>query len=225
MRSLKLSLYVSFGLLCLSACDQRPVFPQKPPIITMEEASASQSPIPQPVYKMTDTDMAQAFSNENVIVYSLSEDVTDNRREFPEYRSVLENTTAGGFTVFDPSVTVFPVEEGANARPSYLPHYSVPQYAQQYRSPAPAVALPDYQAQPLAPVGAPVTLQSPTPIVQARSLQPNSVSRPWIDDQAPVNMPRAPRVAESAPVTDTMISPVTQKQAPARRSPPILTGY
>jgi len=74
-------------------------------------------------------DIASHVSNGNVIVYSLDDDLK-NPRQFPEYRGVVDNTTSGGYTAFDPSVMVFALD-GMSAQPQYLPNYSVPQYAQQ----------------------------------------------------------------------------------------------
>lgn len=76
---------------------------------------------------------AEIMSGENVIVYPVDGDLSLERKTFPEYRGVMENTTRGGYTVFDSSVTVFSVE-GRTDRPEYLPHYSVPKYAEQYRA-------------------------------------------------------------------------------------------
>lgn len=73
----------------------------------------------------------QLFSNESVIYYPLDKPAGEVTQKFPEYRSVLDNTTAGGYTVFDPSVTVYALD-GQSAKPNYLPEYSVPQHAAQY---------------------------------------------------------------------------------------------
>lgn len=75
----------------------------------------------------------QQFSNESVIYYPLDKSAGQVKRKFPEYRSVLDNTTAGGYTVFDSSVTVYALD-GQSAKPNYLPDYSVPQYAAQYKT-------------------------------------------------------------------------------------------
>lgn len=198
-----------FGILMalgsLAACQHTANQPKEPIIII--------DPLPPQVqtYEMGKVEMAEALSNENVIVYSVDGDLDENRREFPEYRSVLENTTAGGYTVFDPSVTVYAVEGGGMKRPSYLPHYSVPQYAEQYRSSAPAIQLPMYQgrAQPLTPMGV-VPLKTPVPLLgTSQRTRAGAISRPWLasDDvyipptvyrgktaETLVPLPRAPQV-------------------------------
>jgi len=73
----------------------------------------------------------QQFSNDSVIFYPLNKPAGAVTQTFPKYQSVLDNTTAGGYTVFDPSVTVYAVD-GQSAKPAYLPDYSVPQYSAQY---------------------------------------------------------------------------------------------
>ena len=95
-------------------------------------------------------DTPELMSNNNVIVYPITGDITDQKQTFAQYRGVVENTTAGGYTVFDPSVTVYAVE-GQGMKPAYLPDYSVPQYAQQY-APAPM---------PNAPIAIPMMVPSP----------------------------------------------------------------
>lgn len=190
------------SVLALGACEYlKPRLEDQRPVVMMEE------PAPVQRFDMSKSEIAAALSNENVIVYAVDEAVNENKREFPEYRGVIENTTAGGYTVFDPSVTVYAVEGATNMRPSYLPRYSVPQYAEQY---APAIVEPMYMKQqrnqPLTPMAG-VSLQTPTPIV-TRS------PRPWLENQRDVNVgtPRAPQQQ-------------VQAQSAARRSPPVLTGY
>ena len=76
------------------------------------------------------TDTSKMFSNPNVIVYPVSGDPYEQQKQtFPEYRGVMDNTTAGGYTAFDESVTVYSLGQ-RNAKPSYMPDYAVPKYAQ-----------------------------------------------------------------------------------------------
>lgn len=114
-----------FCLLALNACEILQPYKQKQekPVIIFND--------PKPVKIVKPIDNAALMSNQNVIVYPVSGSIDQKRRKFPEYRGVMDNTTAGGYTVFDSSVTVFAVE-GSSQRPSYLPKYSVPQYAEQY---------------------------------------------------------------------------------------------
>jgi hypothetical protein len=131
-------LFILFCLLTLSACEHFPALQNQhqkgavsddPSVIVFEE----QEPV---VVRGND----EIMSNENVIVYPVEGDLSSKHQTFPEYRGVLDNTTRGGYTVFDSSVTVFAVE-GRTGRPQYLPNYSVPKYAEQYR---PTQTMPTY---------------------------------------------------------------------------------
>lgn len=218
-----------FLLILLSACAQQQA--QKP-VIVMDD-------IPEPArdYTMDNGAMAEAFSNENVIVYPVEGDVDANRREFPEYRSVLENTTAGGYTVFDPSVTVYAVEGSSMNRPSYLPEYSVPKYAEQYKSTS-AYAMTQQvstSSEPLMPMQI-TPLRTPQPLYIDEA---GRKSRPWVESQTTMDVPVSGPAVPRAPVTDVMVedipapisasiptqpAPVATQQS-GRRSPPMLTGY
>jgi hypothetical protein len=92
--------------------------------IVMFDLAAPVVPAPQ---------VADVFSNENVIIYPLDADMSAPIREFPKYRGVMDNTTAGGYTVFDQSVSVFPVD-GHGIRPNYLPEYAIPKYVNHVES-------------------------------------------------------------------------------------------
>ena len=116
-----MKLLLSLLILGLGACASK----SEKEIIVVEEPVIEQ---PRPVYKMN---KGELFSNDNVILYPLDEAVAGRRHQFDGYRGVLDNTTAGGYTVFDPSVTVFAVQ-GRGERPNYLPEYSVPRYAVGY---------------------------------------------------------------------------------------------
>lgn len=188
---------------------------QSDPVVVELPRNPSQSRYELP-YGMS---AVEALANENVIVYPVDEPLDVQKREFPEYRGVMENTTAGGYTVFDPSVTVFAVEGDAVVRPTYLPEYSVPKYAEQYqnRQIEPAYSTASTRAYPLIPMGT-----SAREGIEAEPLdgnlvprgprllsQPGKVSRPWMDtgnDAGYVNASRS-------------------QEPPARRSRPMLTGY
>lgn len=142
----------------------------------------------------TSIDMPAQFSNESVIVFPVTGEIDSSRTIFPEYRGVLENTTAGGYTVFDPSVSVFALD-GRGVRPNYLPEYSVPQYAEQYKS-----------VQPASPTPMPI---DQTQIISER-LEPIGLMSSQIVNNDAMAMP-----ADNGYKTTT----------PLRRSYPILTSY
>jgi hypothetical protein len=100
--------------------------------------------------------MANLMSNESVIVYSLDQNAKQPR-DFPAARGVVDNTTSGGYTVFDPSVTVFALD-GMSAKPAYLPEYSVPKYAQQMSRSQGIIAMPLPNAP--RPIGLSVPMQT-----------------------------------------------------------------
>jgi len=139
--------------------------PQEPPHIQQARAKGA--------------DVSTTFSNESVTIFSLDSQPADWTRQTNQYRGVLENTTAGGYTVFDPSVTVFALNQQPGVRPAYLPDYSVPKYAAQYRS-QPPVAQASVVPTAITPLpqAAPqqrtrtrlltAPAQAPQPVVQAR---------------------------------------------------------
>lgn len=97
----------------------KPVILEEPPLVQQ--------------VKMFEPNMEELFSNESVIFYPLDKPAGAVKQSFPKYQSVLDNTTAGGYTVFDPSVTVYALD-GKSQKPAYLPEYSVPQHAAQYET-------------------------------------------------------------------------------------------
>jgi len=116
----------------------------------------------------------QQFSNDSVIYYPLDKPAGNVTRKFPEYRSVLDNTTAGGYTVFDPSVTVFALD-GVSNKPAYLPDYSVPQYAAQYQTQR---RIDERKAAEIIPP-LPQAMQRPAPLLtQPRPRTPNQGRSP-----------------------------------------------
>jgi hypothetical protein len=114
-------LILSLIVISLGACATR-----EAPIIIVDST-------PRVIEKPRDytINYEQQFSNDSVIYYPLDKPVGAVTQKFPEYRSILDNTTAGGYTVFDPSVTVYALD-GVSNKPNYLPEYSVPQHAAQY---------------------------------------------------------------------------------------------
>lgn len=166
--------------------------------------------------------------------------------------SVLDNTTAGGYTVFDDSVKVFPLP--GDDVPAYMPSYAVPPLKGQYKPEAPMVGqrpmglasagmLPPVpnvevveapEADPYAnpPVSGavrqPMTLTSPEPL----TMQPPSQARPPMASPF-MKAPAAPMpeddmtaMPEAASVPAAPAPSVTTSvTAAGRRSSPLLTGY
>ncbi len=112
-----------FGLFACATAQPEPQIKQQD--IVFEQ------PKPAPV---RDVNVSAVFSNDNVLVFPVTGPINDNMESLNRYRGVLDNTTAGGYTVFDPSVTVFAVNNTEGLKPAYLPNYSVPQHAAQYKS-------------------------------------------------------------------------------------------
>jgi len=199
------------SLLCVSACaymgphigghgNQSVELPQK--------STYSQYELPHNMMAGNTMNMASIMSNENVIVYPVDGNIDVQRMEFPEYRGTMENTTASGYTVFDPSVTVYAVEGDVVQRPSYLPEYSVPKYAQ-----------PRMQNIAIKGNG---------------SLMPAPLTQSYGDGIIAEPLPRAPRLTRAGTLSNpTDRAPSMQmngqsKQAATttgRRSSPMLTGY
>ncbi len=122
--------YLTLGLVLtiVQACTTIDEVVQKP-VIEMAPASSPAVMKHAPVKINKEV----IFSNKSVIYYPLDKPAGAVQQKFPTYQSVLDNTTAGGYTVFDPSVTVYSLS-GASNKPTYLPQYSVPQYAAQYEA-------------------------------------------------------------------------------------------
>lgn len=169
--------------------------------------------------------------------------------------SVLDNTTAGGYTVFDESVKVYPLP--GDDVPAYVPSYAVPPLKGQYKKEPPLVGqrpmglasagmLPPVpnvevveapEADPYAnpPVSGavrkPLSLTSPEPLV----MQPPSQARPPVPSPFMKAAPAAPLPDDMGMMTsdemavDTMAAPQPSAQSSVttagRRSSPLLTGY
>jgi len=156
---------------------------------------------------------------------------------------VLDNTTSGGYTVFDESVTVYPLP-GENA-PAYVPSYAVPPFAMMERDDvsragqtagmASASALPPvpnvdvtsadpYSKPPTSgAMRQPLMLTAPEPLkmqplAQARAAAPS----PFQPAPATTGKPRAPQltgIADAVPpraaavATPTPLTPAAPKSA------------
>lgn len=196
--------YLALGLCALSvlsACEAfNPPHRQQAPEVVDLPQRPTQSRYELPPGMITpNMDTASLMTKPSVIVFPVDGPIDPDRRSFPEYRGVVENTTAGGYTVFDPSVTVFAVE-GPGQRPDYLPEYAVPRYAEQFY---PVVAYPETANNPLMPMDS----AGPVPIAPGIKAEP-------------LPKPRLPRMT-GTPQTDNRL-PQAQQQ---RRSRPVLTGY
>lgn len=153
------------------------------------------------------------------------------------HNGVLENTTAGGYTVFDDSVKVYPLP--GDETPSYLPTYAVPPLKNQYKPEAPMVgqkltsiaqsSLPPVptvevgEADPFAnpPVSGvarqPITLTNAEPA----GLQPPSAARapmlsPFADERGDVVPAEASQGHDNAPRSPVLLTaePITAAPAP-----------
>ena len=127
---MKRHLFALSMVVVLTACAQN-----QPQNLSEKQVVAQKEPpkIDKAINKKVD--VISTFSNKNVTIFPLTGSTMPHESRLNEYRGVLNNTTAGGYTVFDQSVTVFPVEGVmSSGRPSYLPEYSVPKYAAQYQS-------------------------------------------------------------------------------------------
>lgn len=182
-----------FVVLSLTACaaprqqGQTVELPQRPTLSRYE--------LPHNLAGKQAVETAHMFSNQNVIVYPLDGSIAEQRQQFPQYRGVMENTTASGYTVFDESVTVYAVEENGNQPPSYLPEYSVPRYVNEgqmnsqitARGPLPLPLRNEVVSEPLSDMNTSNTMASRR---GPRLTGYSGVSRPMTDNNAQV--PRLP---------------------------------
>lgn len=145
----------------------------------------------------------EIFSNPNVIVYPVTGDLSQSKRAFAKYRGVLENTTAGGYTVFDPSVTVYAVE-GQGLKPAYLPEYSVPEFAQNY---TPHSMVPTGNA-----------AMPPMPLAYQDDYDP------YVPDEMSMK-PRVPSSWGATIPVEENFGALPVRNVEQRRSLPVLTGY
>lgn len=168
----------------------------------------------------------------NVQVYS-TEGPAQNPLLAERMHSVLDNTTSGGYTVFDNSVTVYPLP--GDDVPGYLPSYAVPPLESQNRPENPQMGQPlsltsagmlppvpnvdvsqkDIPRSPSASARAPLSLTAPEPL----TMQPPSEARPPL----PSPFIKAPSLTQDEP--DAPASETPQKMMTAGRRSPTLTGY
>jgi len=166
----------------------------------------------------------------DVKVYPLDGPIENPLTEQKDH-SVLDNTTAGGYTVFDDSVKVYPLP-GEDV-PAYVPIYSVPPLKNQYKPEAPMVGqqLTTMSGSTLPPVptvevgnadpfanppvsGAvrqPLTLTNPEPL----TMQAPSSARPAMKSPFALDDPSA-IPAEASSEHDPMLP---QEQQGAPRAP------
>ena len=141
------------------------------------------------------------YKTDGPLINPLNEDRT---------HSVLENTTSGGYTVFDESVRVYPLP--GNDTPDYLPTYAVPPLEGQYA-----------QKQPKQGIGEPMGLASAGILPPVQNVEVRSVPRKPMSLTAPEPLTMQPPVADTAP---PMKSPFdgagNVKTKP--RAPSMLTG-
>ncbi len=139
--------------------------------------------------------------------------------------SVLDNTTAGGYTVFDKSVTVYPLP--GDDVPAYMPNYAVPPLGGNYKSPeeqgvgrpmglASAGILP-----PVPNVEVNETKTKP-PVTQARS--PMSLTSPEPLTMQPPSQARKPMLSPFVDDDGAQAGKSTDRNAPKARAP-MLSGY
>lgn len=174
-----------------------------------------------------DQKRAPIISNDpSVAVFPLDGPV-ENPLTTERYNSVLDNTTAGGYTVFDDSVKVYPLP--GDEVPSFVPAYAVPPLKAQYKPEAPMVGqkltsltesnLPPvptveigsadpYANPPISgAVRQPLTLTNPEPLaMQAPSDVRGPMLSPFADERGPAvpaeasdDQPRAPMLTTDAP--------------------------
>lgn len=209
--------------LALAACQTTGKTPAKSAAAPVDAAQASaieitgESTTSMTTEPMVPTDPSvQTFPTEGSFENPLTRDRT---------HSVLDNTTAGGYTVFDESVTVYPLP-GEDA-PAYMPDYAVPPLMGQVKPqaphvgqqplglasagmlpPVPNVMVPDADPYAKPPVSGavrqPLTLTEPEPL----TMQPPSDARPpmkspfgkatpIVDDvPATKGTPRAPKLTD-----------------------------
>lgn len=163
-------------------------------------------------------------------------------------QGVLENTTTGGYTVFDESVTVYPLP--GETAPGFLPAYAVPPLKEQYGTPqeAPQLREPGMVGRPIGLASA--GMLPPVKNIEVAEADPfakapvsGQVRRPLtltapepVTMQPPVSAMAGPRSPFAATGDDMSASPYDMSAAPApvasatpsmqagRRSPS-LTGY
>jgi hypothetical protein len=213
-------------VLALSACQTAQPMGSKPasnqtksePMAVTGEASTPMTTVPQ------------IPADPNVQVYPTT-GPAGNPLITDRTHNVLDNTTAGGYTVFDDSVTVYPLP-GEDV-PAFVPSYTVPPLEKQYKPAPPMVGQPIGLASagmlpPVKNVDVPdVPDANPyaNPPVPGAVRQPLTLTAPAPTTmQPPVSASPAPRSPFEEPGANTATAPKTDMNA-GRRSGPMLTGY
>lgn len=210
--SARAALYTTFALL-LAACGTVHDAPSQPMAAPSEPVSTSvASPMPEPLPSNMNPlvnggdSRVQVFPLDGPVINPLALDQT---------RSQVDNTTSGGFTVFDDSVTVYPVD--TDTTPTYMPNYAVPPLA--------------VNATPRAKttIGKPLaeTPVMPDPLDTALAENPRAVMRqPLAGGLTPMpgEVTGTTLAGAATPATAARVTASAFPTAGAR-SMPILTGY
>lgn len=244
---MKKILFATACALALSACGTAQPSNQQPgPSARMDGGPQQALAIANDIDAMPRTDMPQQH---NVQTFDTAGSFK-NPLAPTKPQGILENTTSGGYTVFDESVTVYPLP-GEEA-PAFLPAYAVPPLKAQYgteqevpqlREPgtvgkpiglASAGMLPPVknvevaEADPFAkaPVSGqvrrPLTLTAPEPVTMQPPVSATTAPRSPFDDMTGSSTLTKPRYDTSA--APAPVASATPSMAAGRRSPS-LTGY
>lgn len=210
-----------FAALSLSACATQ----QKTAEVVElpQNATTSRHELP---YTMTNSGMidpSELLTDGSVIVYPVNGEIDRQKYHFPEYRGVLRNTTASGYTVFDQSVTVYAVDGVGAQPPSYMAEYAVPKYVHEFEmvenSPA------EVKAQKLLPFRAG---QPSSPVVLNNEYVPPRARGPRLTGYADTNVSkRDPSTSSYTPRLTANMEQFRSNPDPMDETPraPRLTGY
>lgn len=208
---------IAFAAFNLTACASNQQTAPSEIVELPQNATISRHDLPYTMTKDHNLDTSDLLTNANVIVYPIQGDIDQQKYQFPEYRGVLKNTTASGYTVFDQSVTVYAVDGVGAQPPSYMANYAVPTYVNEFQ----------------------IVQNAPT-AVKAQKLLPLRVGQPSqaisLDNSYTPPSSRGPRLtgysATSAPMMDQSFQPrltlgASTQGLNANATPraPRLTGY
>jgi len=142
------------------------------------------------------------YSTEGPLINPLTQDRT---------HSVLDNTTAGGYTVFDESVKVFPLP--GDDVPSYIPSYAVPPLEGQYAAKQPGA------------IGEPMGLASAGILPPVPNVEVKTVPRKPMSLTAPEPLTMQPPSNVRTPMTSPFDDAGNVNAGVAKpRAPSMLTG-
>lgn len=183
--------------------------------------------VPPPKIEPNDPNVS-VYSTDGPLVNPLTEDRT---------HSVIDNTTAGGYTVFDESVKVFPLP--GDDVPAYVPSYAVPPLEGQYAAKQPGMVgepmglasagmlppVPNMDVKNV-PVKKPMSLTSPEPVTMQPPVAdlPDTMQSPFDDAgkiAAPAGKPRAPSMLTG--VENAAVNPAATIDPDAAFVPPART--